>query len=168
MKQPGIAIRPMTRADRNQLLEIVRDTGMFTPAEVDVALELMDVFLDKPDQKDYIIAVADAGQTDAVAGYVCYGPTPATEFTYDLYWIAVKPQLQHRGIGKTLLDFAEKQCFLNGGRLIVIETSSTHKYAGTRDFYLRNGYGIEARIKDFYAAGDDRLIFTHRLSDHFF
>ncbi len=160
----AVSIRPMIRRDRDILLRIVRDTGMFTPAEVDVACELMDVYLDRPGQKDYILAVA-ADASDCPLGYVCYGPTPATDFTFDLYWIAVAPAVQHAGIGRTLLGFAERACHRLGGRLIVIETSSLEKYEPTRGFYLRNGYEIEARIKNFYAAGDDRLIFTRRFPD---
>ena len=155
-----VSIRPMAKDDFDPLLEIVRKTGMFTQAEVEVAFELMDIWLNRPEQKDYIIHVAE--ENGELAGYVCYGPTPATEFTFDLYWIVVDPARQRRGIGKKLLSFAEKECCGHGGRLIIIETSSTGKYARTQDFYRRNGYEVEARIKDFYAMGDDRLIFTRR------
>lgn len=159
-----VSIRPMTRSDREVLLQIVRDTEMFTRAEVDVACELMDVYLDRPGQKDYILAVA-VDPADRPLGYVCYGPTPATEFTYDLYWIAVAPAEQRAGIGRALLRYAERACYGSGGRLIIIETSSQEKYEPTRAFYRRNGYEIEARIKNFYAAGDDRLIYTRRFAD---
>lgn len=153
-------IRPMARNDLEPLLEMVRGTGMFTRAEAEVAYELMDIWLNRPEQKDYIIYVAE--ENGELAGYVCYGPTPATESTFDLYWIVVHPALQRRGIGGKLLAFAEKECRKRGGRLMVIETSSTEKYAGTRNFYRLNGYEVEGRIKDFYAVGDDRLIFTRR------
>ncbi len=155
-----VSIRPMTKEDLDPLLAIVAGTGMFTQTEVDVAYELMDIWLNRPDQKDYIIHVAE--EEGKLAGYVCYGPTPATEFTFDLYWIVVDSARQRHGIGKILLAFAEKDCRARGGRLIIIETSSTGKYSGTQEFYRRNGYEVEARIKDFYAIGDDRLIFTRR------
>ncbi|MDD4818460.1 MAG: GNAT family N-acetyltransferase [Victivallaceae bacterium] len=160
----GEFIRPMVRNDRDVLLRMVRGTGMFTPEEVDIAAELMDVYLDRPDQKDYRLFVADDGTGTAV-GYVCFGPTPATKSTFDLYWIVVEPVRQHCGIGGRLLAFAEQTCHRSGGRLIIIETSSLEKYEPTRKFYLRNGYSIEARIKNFYAPDDDRLIFTRRLPD---
>ncbi len=157
-------IRPMVKNDWNGLLKIVRETGMFTPAEVDVANELMEIWLNRPEQKDYIIYSAD-DERGELSGYVCFGPTPATESTYDLYWIAVSPGKQNRGLGKELLAFAEKRCHERGGRLIVIETSSQPKYAPTRAFYEKRGYTVEARIADFYAKGDDRLIFTRRLPE---
>lgn len=162
-----INIRPMRQRDLQALLDILDRTGMFTPEEIDVAVELLDIWLNRPEQKDYIIYAAEQEDEHSVLGYVCYGPTPATKQTFDLYWIAVEPRRQRSGIGKQLLDFAERECHSRGGRLMVIETSSTAKYSPTRKFYQRNGYVSEARIKDFYAPGDDRLIFTKRLPECF-
>jgi ribosomal protein S18 acetylase RimI-like enzyme len=155
-------IRPTARSDRPRLLSLLERTGMFTKDELDVALELIDAWLDKPDQKDYIVrtAVLDG----RVAGYVCYGPTPAAEGTFDLYWIAVDPDLQGRGLGRDLLEHAEEAIRGAGGRLVIIETSSVEKYRPTQAFYEGRGYAVEARIKDFYRPGDDRLIFTRRLT----
>ena len=161
LKTPQPAIRPLVREDHAAVLALIRETGMFSAAEIDVARELIDIWLDKPEQKDYIIFAA---QSDGnLSGYVCFGPTPATEATWDLYWIAVAPALQGSGIGGKLLQFAEKEITARGGRLVVIETSSTQKYHPTQKFYEKHGYIIEARIRDFYRAGDDRLIYTKRL-----
>ena len=154
-------IRPTARNDRDPLLDILRRTGMFTPEEIEVARELIDAWLDKPDQKDYIVNTAETG--GRVTGYVCYGPTPATEGTFDLYWIAVDPDLQGRGTGGRLLRDTEERILAAGGRLVVIETSSVEKYLPTRKFYESRGYAVEARIRDFYRPGDDRLILTRRL-----
>ncbi|MDR3200079.1 MAG: GNAT family N-acetyltransferase [Spirochaetales bacterium] len=160
-KDSGLAIRAMQRKDREPVLDILRRSGMFTGEELDVAQELIDIWLDRPEQKDYIIFTAVA--EDGVAGYVCFGPTPATETTWDLYWIAVSPELQGRGVGGKLLSFAEKEIAARRGRMIIIETSSTERYRPTRDFYEKKGYVIEARVRDFYRAGDDRLIYTRRI-----
>jgi len=151
-------IRPLKPSDRTALQRILIDTGMFTEAEIEVALELIDIVLTKPDQKDYFIYVAtDESQ---LVGYVCYGPTPATEGTYDLYWIAVAPRLQGKGVGRDLLKHVEAIVQDQNGRLIIIETSSKERYLPTRNFYLKNGYAIAAQIKDFYRPGDDRVIFV--------
>ena len=162
-RHDDVTIRPMDHADKPHILEAIKDTGMFSDAEHDVALELIDVFLTKTDPKDYIIHVAE--YAGSPVGYVCYGPTPATEGTFDLYWIAVSPKLHNKGIGKKLLKFTEEEVCRRAGRLLIIETSSQEKYAPTQNFYLRNGYVVEARIKDFYKVGDDRLIYTKRLSN---
>jgi len=160
MSKETCLIRPMTEADKDPILDILARTGMFTAEELDVALELIDAWLYKKEQKDYIVITALVDGKPA--GYVCYGPTPATEGTFDLYWIAVDPLLQGKGIGRELLRRTEREVIAAGGELVVIETSSQEKYRPTRGFYEKNGYAIEARIKDFYRKGDDRLIFTRR------
>lgn len=158
-----INIRKLKREDRPGILQMIRQTEMFTPAEVDVAMELLDANLNDPQQKDYLISVAE--EAGKVLGYVCYGPTPATEGTFDLYWIVVSPEIQNKGIGKQLLKYVESEVLGNHGQLIIIETSSQEKYYPTRQFYLRNDYQIAAQIKDFYRIGDDRVIFVkYRIS----
>ncbi len=158
-----VKIRKMISQDRDIIFDIIAKTNMFTQAEIDVAMELIDIFLTKKDQKDYIIYVAE-NKGKEVVGYVCYGPTPATEGTFDLYWIAVSPNMQGKGVGKELLSFTENNVLKQNGRLIIIETSSQPKYQPTQQFYIKNKYLIEARIKDFYRPGDDRLIFLKRLT----
>ncbi|MEM4247835.1 MAG: GNAT family N-acetyltransferase [Candidatus Nanoarchaeia archaeon] len=155
-------IRKMLPEDKNSVMKILRDTGMFSYAEISVAEELIDIFISGKPQNDYIIYIAEDENSSEIYGYVCYGPTPATEGTFDLYWIAVSPEKQGKGIGATLLKFVEDKVKSAGGRLLIIETSSREKYRPTQNFYLKNAYIIEARIKDFYSIGDDRLIFTKR------
>jgi ribosomal protein S18 acetylase RimI-like enzyme len=160
-KPPEPLIRPFVRDDREAVLGLLRESRMFRAQELEVARELIDIGLDKPEQKDYILFTAEL--SGRVAGYICFGPTPATQAAYDLYWIAVAPHLRGRGIGGRLLDFAEAEIASRGGRLVIIETSSTQKYLPTRGFYQKKGYAVEARIRDFYRAGDDRLIYVKRM-----
>lgn len=160
-----INIRTLQAPDRAPIAALLRETGFFTGKEIDVALELIDVYLKDKNQKDYLIYVAESDARE-VAGYVCYGPTPVAEGTYDLYWIAVAPRFQRHGIGKQLLSFIEQEVQGQSGRLIIIETSSQEKYGSTQNFYLRSQYELAARIKDYYRAGDDRLIFVKYLHHH--
>jgi ribosomal protein S18 acetylase RimI-like enzyme len=153
----------MVPSHRATVYEILQLTDMFTLPEINVAMELIDVYLFNKEQKDYLIYVA-IGQGNEVVGYICYGPTPATEGTFDIYWIAVSPAIQKRGIGRELLVFAENEIQKYRGRMIIIETSSQQKYFATQQFYQKNGYIIEARIKDFYRSGDDKLIFIKRFN----
>ena len=157
--------RKMISKDRASVYEILQQTDMFTPPEIIVAMELIDIYLFNKDQRDYSIYVA-VGEQNEIAGYICYGPTPATEGTYDIYWIAVAPNLQKKGIGKELLHFVEQDIIRLKGRMIVIETSSQQKYYPTQQFYLKNNYELDARIKDFYRVGDDRLIFVKRFNQN--
>lgn len=156
-------IRPMKPSDRPAVLDLIKATGFFRPDEIAVAEELIDIYLDRPDQKDYGIVVAEDGE-GAVAGYMTYGPTPLTLGTFDLYWMAVDPKAQGRGVGKALVLWLEDHVRREGGRLVVIETSSTEKYEPTRRFYLGLSYTEAARIPEFYGPGDGRVIYTKLLS----
>lgn len=155
-------IRLMISQDRQPIYNILQETNMFTLSEINVALELIDTFLFNKQQQDYIIYVAEDSATEVV-GYICFGATPATVGTFDIYWIAVSPAFQAKGIGKQLLFYAENQVIERNGRLIIIETSSKEDYLSTRKFYLNNNYQIVAQIKDFYRPGDDRVIFAKNI-----
>lgn len=98
-----------------------------------------------------------------VAGYVCFGPTPMTEGTYDLYWIATDPSARGKGVGSALVGAMEKELSGHGARMIRVETSATDAYGSTRLFYQRARYVEEARLRDFYKAGDDLVILAKRL-----
>jgi ribosomal protein S18 acetylase RimI-like enzyme len=136
---------------------IVESTGFFTPEEADVAQELVDEHLMHGAACGYHFVFAT--EDDDMAGYACYGPTPATEGTYDLYWIAVAPHRQHSGLGRALLAEVVHDVRLTGGRLLFAETSGIRKYAPTRRFYERAGFSAEAVLKAFYRAGDDKIIY---------
>jgi len=152
-------VRPMTAADREIVLRIIKDTRMFSAAEEEVARELIQIYLEVPGQRDYLAVVAiDEG--GGVIGYMTYGPTPLAEQAYDLYWMAVAPATQGRGHGKDLVRWLEAKVEDLGGRMIIIETSSTPHYLPTRRFYLGLGYKEVARIPDYYKPGDDRVIYV--------
>jgi ribosomal protein S18 acetylase RimI-like enzyme len=128
---------------------------------VEVAEELIDSYLNDPSGSGYHILVAEVDST--VTGYICYGPTPLTEGTWDIYWTAVAQEKQGQGIGSALMKSAEKEIVRAKGRLVIVETSSTPLYEKTRNFHLSQGYEIVARIPDFYAPGDDKLVLQKRL-----
>lgn len=150
-------LRDLDRArDRAPIERLLVATNAFTDAEVAIALELVD----EPREVGYRFVVAEAG--GAVAGYACFGATPCTVGTYDLYWIAVDPARQNLGLGRKLLDAVERAVRAEDGRLLVIETASKPEYAATRAFYERCGLELAARIVDFYARGDDKLVYCRR------
>jgi ribosomal protein S18 acetylase RimI-like enzyme len=113
---------------------------------------------------DYELVGAFEG--DRLVGYACFGATPSADRTYDLYWIAVHPDAQRSGVGAVLMDEVERQLSGRGARLLVIETSSRDDYTPTRRFYQKRGYSETARLRDFYAPGDDRVVFTRRVAAH--
>ena len=157
------SIRHLVAADRAAVAEIIDCVGNFNKAEIDCALELVDIYLSDPNQKDYRIVVAECKAGD-VCGYACWGETPLTKGTYDLYWIATHPGTQGRGVGRALMLYVEKQVLKEHGRLLILETSSKESYGRTVEFYRRLGYEEASRIRDFYDVGDDKLIFIKRIS----
>ena len=156
-----IKIRQMFKKDKTALMKILQNTPEFKPSELVVAEEVIDSYLYNSVGSGYYVLVAEDGS--AVVGYICYGPTPLTDGTWDIYWQVVAGEKQRQGIGGTLIRAAEEKIRRAQGRLAIIETSSMAAYEKTRRFYLSHGYGIIGCIPDFYAPGDDKLILQKRL-----
>ena len=176
----AVRLGRLRRGHRGRLREILDATAVFRPDEVDVALELFDQSLLEervplsPDEQissagsldqspDYeFVGLFD--DADRLIGYACFGPTPGADRTYDLYWIAMHPTLHGHGGGSRLLEEVEERLRARGARLLVVETSSRDDYTRTRRFYEARGYTEAARLREFYAPGDDRVIYTKRLA----
>jgi len=158
-------IRPLAAADRSGVFRILENAGNFTPEEVATALELIDEWLELGEHSGYLTYVLEARDEDssAVLGYVCFGPTPLTESTFDLYWIAVDKSKHRGGVGKRLLKFTEEEIVRRGGKMLLIETSSQETYGGTIQFYERTGYELVGKIPEYYKPGDDKLIFAKQM-----
>jgi GNAT superfamily N-acetyltransferase len=153
------SLRPVDRAQRAPLERLTAATGLFRPDEVAIAVELLDDALGG--DVDYRFLGAYTG--DQLAGYACWGPTPGTTGTFDLYWIVVDPARQGTGVGTALLRAVEEKLTTEQGRLIIVETSSRAGYAPTRAFYERRGYAQAARLAGYYAPGDDLVIYLKDL-----
>ena len=157
MKIP-LKIRRIEKRDRRGLEAILKAQKHFKPAEVQVALELIDIALTQQGQEEYILRIAE-GTEGQILGYICYGKAPLTDAVYDIYWIVVHPASWNCGTGTDLLRQAEEDMKRRKARLLLIETSSLPPYEIPRAFYRKHGYGEQARIIDYYAVGDHRLIF---------
>lgn len=153
-------LRRLQARDRLPIEEMVAKDGLFLPEERAVALELVDSALAEPGG-DYRVLVAEF--EGRVAGYICYGPTPMTEGTWDLYWIVTHPDARGLGIGRTLAEAMERELRGLGARLVRVETSRTEAYGAAQSFYTRLGYPVVAELRDFYKPGDDLLILMKRL-----
>jgi ribosomal protein S18 acetylase RimI-like enzyme len=157
-----MGIRALKRSDREKLQAVLTATGAFLPEEIGVAMELIDLVLTNPDQRDYTIQCL-VDQLDQPIGYVCYGPAPMTERTFDLYWIAVAPGAQGLGAGSKLMAFVEDRLRSLKGRMILADTSSIAAYEKTHRFYEKNGFREVARVPDYYSRGNDRITYCKRL-----
>ncbi len=143
--------------DGQQIRELATQINAFSPTDVACVEELWNAYLRQGEASGYSFLVCRQGSQ--VVGFACFGPTPLTKGTFDLYWIAVDPASRGRGIGHALLERIEAEVQARGGRLLVVETSSTPAYAPARRFYEECGYHYAAVIHDFYAPGDDLIIF---------
>ena len=152
-------LRHLTTADRSRIEEITRAVGVFRQDEVPVALEVFDgAVAGSPDYR------ALGAEVDGrLAGWICWGPTPCTLGTYDLYWMAVDPALHGAGVGTALVNEMEQR-LVGAGRLVVVETAGRPDYAPTRAFYQARGYRAAAVIPDFYAPGDDQVVYVKSLT----
>ncbi|HZT83376.1 MAG TPA: GNAT family N-acetyltransferase [Gemmataceae bacterium] len=155
-------IRPTTSAETPALLDLARTTGVFKPHEIDALQEVLD---------DYHAGNIAEGHRSIsfekdgrVIGFAYYAPAAMTDRTWYLYWIAVSKQTQAKGVGSSLLRHVEEDIRQGGGRVLFIETSSLPHYELTRRFYLKHGYDKEAVLRDYYAEGDDMVVFRKRLA----
>jgi len=155
---PSIEIRWCRPEDRQTVLSFLAETGFFRPDEMDIAREVLDSALAEGPKGHYQSFVACVNQE--VAGWICFGPTPCTIGSFDIYWIGVASAWQGRGIGRALTAFAERVIAERGGRLLIVETSSREKYLPTRRFYEALDYLEAAQIPEFYGPGDHKVIFT--------
>jgi acetoin utilization deacetylase AcuC-like enzyme/GNAT superfamily N-acetyltransferase len=147
--------------DAERVRKLVEITGFFTPDEVEVAVELVNERQAKGESSGYHFIIAE--HYGRVIGYTCYGPIPCTQSSYDIYWIAVHPDYQGRGVGRQLLKETERRIKNAGGVRIYVDTSQRIQYASTRAFYERCGYQSESLLPDFYAQGDGKVIYCKQL-----
>ncbi len=154
-------IRPVTPADTDALVELAASTEFFKSHELDALREVLDDYHAGNDELGHRAFLWEEAQRPL--GFVYHAPTPMTDRTWHLYWIAVERTQQGRGLGAKLLSFVERDILEQEGRLLVVETSSTPHYEPTRRFYLKHHYTIAGTVADFYSDDDGMTIFTKRI-----
>jgi D-alanine-D-alanine ligase len=160
----GDRVRYRSRArpsDLAALRRLVAATRVFYPEERQIALELLEERLRRGARSGYEFFFAE--RAGRLVGYCAWGNVPLTRKSYDLYWIAVAPDSQGQGIGQELMRRAEVAVARRGGGGLYIETSSRAVYARTRKFYRDAGYIEVARLRDFYAPRDHKVVFCKTL-----
>lgn len=153
-------IRRLAPPDRDAIAALIRSDDTFHDEEVAVALELVDDALARPGRDYHVLVCEDGGE---VLGYVCFGPTPMTSWTWDLYWIATHRNARGRGVASRLCTAMEAELRTHGARIVRLETSQMEAYGSARALYARLRYVEVGRIPDFYKAGDDLIILSKRL-----
>jgi len=152
----------ITPADRPAFEKILASSGFFYDFEIEVALSLADETLAQGEVKSgyYWVKLMEDGE---VIGFANFGPNPSSVHSYDLYWIAIMEEHRQKRYGSLILKNAEERIRALGGKIVWIETSGRPLYEPTRGFYLRNGYELEATLRDFYGPGDAKLVYRKEL-----
>lgn len=156
-----LTIRPLFPTDREPLAALLSRTPEFSADETATALELIDEVIGRGVETTYRALVAI--DEERWLGYVCYGPTPMTLDTWDLYWIVAAPEARGEGVGRALHEACLGDVARSGGRRVRIETSTREGYGATLAFYDRLGYERVGVITDFYAPGDDLVTSVKRV-----
>jgi ribosomal protein S18 acetylase RimI-like enzyme len=158
----ALHLRDITALDDvESFSRLVRATGMFSEEEAETVREIVEARLANGTGSGYRFLLAEH---DGLLGFTCYGRIPLTQSSYDLYWIAVAPGAQRKGLGRRLLGLVEQAVMALGGHALYVDTSGRPRYETTRAFYRACGYGQAARLVDFYAPGDDKIVLLKRLT----
>jgi ribosomal protein S18 acetylase RimI-like enzyme len=163
----GAHLRPLAPADLFRIVELTRATGVFRDEEIVIAEEVARDAITAggghsavtPASGERPYYAMGAEQEGRLAGWICWGQTPCTLGTWDLYWLAVDPVTQGQGIGSALVKAMERS-LAGRARLIAVNTSGRSDYAPTRRFYEVQGYRQAAVVPDYYAPGDDQVIYV--------
>lgn len=147
-------------SDLEEIVRLIERAGVFGRADVECVRELLEEHYHQGNRGGYEFLVHR--EDGRVLGMACYGHTALTTGTFDLYWLCVAPEARGRGVGRELFAEVEASIRRQGARLLVIETSGTPEYRPARAFYLAAGCCRQATIPDFYALGDDLVIYCKR------
>jgi ribosomal protein S18 acetylase RimI-like enzyme len=152
-----IEIRKAIKNDVERLKEVLDTIELFPSEMLD---DLMSDFFDNPETEAiWFTAIQD--EKPCAIGYCA--PEKLTDSTFNLYAIGVQDNLQGKGVGKKMMTFIEDYLRNQGGRILIVDTSSTPEFNLTREFYLKIGYIKEATIRDFWKEGDDKVVFWKKL-----
>ena len=145
--------------DRKSIEDLLRSTGYFYEFEIQTALEIADETLAKGSEISgyYWVKITDE---DGVIAFANYGKNAFSTHSWDLYWIAVHQNSRNKKLGSVMLKAIEDDVKKLGGRILWIETSGRPLYASTESFYRKNGYQLQASLKDFYGPDDPKQIYS--------
>lgn len=149
-------IRPVVAEDLPNLKTVVGDSELFPPELLD---DMIAPYLQQEDQSIWL-----TGDGDGPTFVAFCAPEQMTEGTWNLYLIAVHSSLRSKGYGRHVMSYLEDKLSKQGTRILIVETSGLPEYDRTRSFYHQCAYTEEARIREFYAAGEDKVVFWKKLN----
>jgi ribosomal protein S18 acetylase RimI-like enzyme len=160
-----LQVRTASVGDAEVIRRLAIDNRMFTTDDMDGFDETLAGFFDGSlDGHHWVVAVTD---DDLIAGAAYYAPEPFADRLWNLYFLAVAPSGHRGGVGSALIRYVEQALRDLGdgaARVLIVETSSLDAYTHARSFYAKAGFDEEARIRDFYGPGDNKVVFWKALN----
>ncbi|MDJ0703391.1 MAG: GNAT family N-acetyltransferase [Leptolyngbyaceae cyanobacterium MO_188.B28] len=143
------------------LIALADAVGLFQPNELeDLKGMLADYFEGDSDSDHFWITDDDGGPV----GVAYCAPELMSQGIWNLLFIAVRPDRQGQGRGTALIRYVEQTLTSRGARMLLVDTSGLDSFERTRAFYRKCGYDEEARIRDYYKTGDDKVTFRKVLA----
>jgi ribosomal protein S18 acetylase RimI-like enzyme len=155
-------IRLSKQCDRDALIAVAEASGLFEKDQTEELAQMLDTHFssgtDGEESPDFWVVDEDDSD-NRIVGLAYIAPERMTQGTWNLYLIAVHPDAQKQGRGTALLHYVENMLAKKGERILLVETSGLDDFQYVREFYSKNGYDKEACIREFYAAGEDKIVF---------
>lgn len=158
-----LRVLPSTPDDRASIYDILMRSEIFNRGDAECVDEMFVETWTKRRNDEDNYRWLSCWDNEQMIGFACYGTESLTQDTWDLFWICVRPEARGKGAGRALIDEAVSQARKANGRLMVIYTSSTPKYALARQLYESVGFNRTAIVPDYYSDGDDLYIYSKRL-----
>jgi ribosomal protein S18 acetylase RimI-like enzyme len=152
-------IRPTEPEDQSAIIQVATASGLFEPSQTAELVQLLEQFYASEDSREIWLTDDD----DGPVGVAYLAPERMTEGTWNLYLIAIHPARQRQGRGEALLEHIQNLLIQRGERILLVETSGTEDFDYVRAFYRKSGFSEEARIREFYAAGVDKVVYRKAL-----
>jgi GNAT superfamily N-acetyltransferase len=150
----------LKQEDREHIEEVLISSGFFYEFEIKTALEIADETISDGMEKSGYYWLKAADEEGNVLAFANYGKNEFSTHSWELYWIAVHEKARNKKLGSALLKTIEENVINLGGKILWIETSGRQLYASTEGFYKRNGYELQASLKDFYGPDDPKQVYA--------
>ena len=159
----GVKLRSNLTSDDVELVQqIVTACGSFRVEQAEQAKALVLRRIEEGPSCGYDVLLAQ--RKDDVVGFVVYGKNPLTISSFDIEWIVVEPSQQGQGIGRLLLEGAERQIVAAGGTQIVLRTLEHPDEPAPHAMYEQCGYTRLAVLEDHYGPGENQVLYRKVLT----
>ena len=157
-----VTIKPSAPQDRKRIYDILMNSQIFGKVDADCVDEMFELAMTKPSPDQYRFLSAWDG--DHMIAFGCYGMTSLTKATWDYYWLCALPEARGKGSGGALMRHGIRQATLEGGRLMVLYSSTDPRYAFAQRVFDELGFALHTIIPGYYDVGDDLKIYIGQMN----